>query len=736
MAAKPVYTNAQVINQLNSGYLWSGTSWTYGFPTTASWFPYGEKVGFSVLSAAQQSVATTAIKLWDDLIVPDVAFNSNGVAATIKYANTTTNIGYAQSYYPTTATGGGTVWFNPTYNSGTNNLVTPTAGIWAFRTYIHETGHALGLEHPGAYNGGSPTYENDAVYMQDSNMYTVMSYFSASKTGADWVASDGVAYYPQTPMLHDVLAIQAMYGAETTTRTGDTTYGFNANVDLWLFDFRQNPHPIVTIYDSAGTDTLDLSGWNWASVIDLTPGAFSSGDQMTYNISIAYSAWIENGVGGGGGDRITGNEKANRLTGNGGADTIDGGLGDDTLVGGAGNDSLIGGAGSDTAVFSGARSSYAVAWNAANATFLVSDLRSGASDGADTVGGVEFFGFSDQTLSASALQSAGAAPMVGTASGDRLTGSAGSDFIQGLGGNDSIVGLAGADTLDGGAGVDTMVGGQGDDIYYVDDTRDAVRENANEGTDKVFSAVTFTAPSNVENVSLTGTAAINATGNSAANMLVGNASANTLDGGSGADTLQGGGGNDIYIVDNAGERVIEAAGEGVDLVQASVTFTLPDFVENLTLTGSSSLAGVGNGAGNVIVGNSGANQLSGGDGADTLVGGNGRDQLSGGPGADVFDFNATGESARGSNRDVILDFDDLDRIDLSTIDASTRSSGDQAFTFIGSAAFSGVAGQLRFDTKIVSGALVVQADTNGDRTVDLEIEVRGQSSLYRDDFVL
>ncbi len=332
--AKAVWTDAQIIAQLDTGAHWSGTNLTYGFPTNAAWFPYSERTGFSELKASQQAVASLVIKMWDDLIVPDFRLAANGATANIKYDNTTTNIGYAHAYFPGSWSGAGSVWFNPNYgsNSGTNNLVSPTAGQWGFSAYIHETGHALGLDHPGTYNGGSPTYTNDALYTHDTQQYTIMSYFDAYNTGADWVADDGKHYYAQTPMMDDIMAIQSMYGAETTTRTGNTVYGFNSNADLWLFDFTQNRHPVLCIYDSSGNDTIDLSGWNYACLINLTPGSFSNADMMTSNISIARTAWIENAIGGGGNDTLIGNAIANVLDGRGGNDILTGGGGGDVFV--------------------------------------------------------------------------------------------------------------------------------------------------------------------------------------------------------------------------------------------------------------------------------------------------------------------------------------------------------------------------------------------------------------------
>ncbi|MBI3107832.1 MAG: hypothetical protein HYY95_20070, partial [Candidatus Rokubacteria bacterium] len=179
--------------------------------------------------------------------------------------------------------------------------------------------------------------------------------------------------------------------------------------------------------------------------------------------------------------------------------------------------------------------------------------------------------------------------------------------------------------LDGGLGVDTMAGGPGNDTYVVQDPGDRLIELQGQGTDTVMSAVGYTLGGNLENLTLTGTAAINATGNSANNVLIGNAAANVLNGGSGADTMAGGAGNDTYVVDNAGDVVTEAAGKGTDTVQASLSYTLGANVENLTLTGSTAINATGNALGNTLTGNAAANVLAGGAGADVLSGGRGND---------------------------------------------------------------------------------------------------------------
>ena len=238
-----VWTDTEIVNQLDSGYHWNGTSWTYSFPTNGTWFAYKEAAGFSALSAAQQAKATLAITLWDDLIVPHFTYSADPTTANVKYSNSTTGVSYAHAYYPGYGdTAYGSVWFNTTYgtNTGTNSLNPPTIGAWGWAAFVHETGHSIGLNHPGTYNGGSPTYANDALYTHDSQQYTIMSYFKASNTGADWVASNGQTYNAQTPMIDDIMAIQAMYGADYTTRAGDTVYGFNSNitgVTADIFDF-------------------------------------------------------------------------------------------------------------------------------------------------------------------------------------------------------------------------------------------------------------------------------------------------------------------------------------------------------------------------------------------------------------------------------------------------------------------------------------------------------------------
>lgn len=208
-------------------------------------------------------------------------------------------------------------------------------GDYALLTTIHEIGHSLGLGHTGNYNG-SATYAANAQFVNDSHQYSVMSYFNASNTGANHQGE-----YASTPMIYDILAMQNIYGVNNSTRAGDTVYGFNSNAGRDQFDFTVNVRPVVAIWDGAGTDTIDVSGWSNTQMINLNDGEFSNVGGGTANLAIAIGARIENAIGGSGNDTFYGNEFNNILTGNNGADTFHGSLGDDTIDGGAGTDTLI-----------------------------------------------------------------------------------------------------------------------------------------------------------------------------------------------------------------------------------------------------------------------------------------------------------------------------------------------------------------------------------------------------------
>lgn len=271
---------------------------------------------------------------------------------------------------------------------------------------------------------------------------------------------------------------------------------------------------------------------------------------------------------------------------------------------------------------------------------------------------------------------------IGSDADQTIRGGAFDDVLSGLGGDDLLFGADGADVLSGGAGVDGLEGAEGDDV---------------------------------------------------------------LDGGAGADRMSGGVGDDRYLVDVRGDHVVEAGGGGVDTVETSIAYRLGRDIENLALTGAKAIDGAGNALANVIVGNaarnvlsgaSGDDALSGGGGNDVLVGGAGRDALAGGAGADMFRFAAGDLAATVGRSDTIDDFSqgERDRIDLSRYDAVTETDAVEAFRFIGKAAFSGVAGELRYSGR--AGDTVVTGDTDGDRNPNFFLTLSGRVELVAGDFVL
>jgi serralysin len=311
---------------------------TFSFPTTLS-SDYEEDT-FSPLTSAQKEVVRTALASYED--VADLHFSEvSGNDSDLRFHNLSRlNGAYGESFanHPSAEASAG-VFFSPT-NINYHDLLNPNiGGGHGFVTYLHEIAHTLGLQHAGNYNGGSPTYEADALFVQDTEQWTVMSYFGSMDAGADFVDADGNLRFPQTLMLYDIAAIQSLYGA-ATTRTGDTIYGFNATAG-GFYDFASNPSPVVCIYDSAGIDTLDFSGFAAKTRIDLREGHYSDTASMTRNVSIAFGTLIENAIGGSAGDTITGNATANRLQGRAGGDKLSGRAGHDTLDGGAGRDKFV-----------------------------------------------------------------------------------------------------------------------------------------------------------------------------------------------------------------------------------------------------------------------------------------------------------------------------------------------------------------------------------------------------------
>jgi Ca2+-binding RTX toxin-like protein len=304
------------------------------------------------------------------------------------------------------------------------------------------------------------------------------------------------------------------------------------------------------------------------------------------------------------GHSAIGNDGNNVITGSGGSDYIDGGAGADTMMGGVGGD-----------------------------TYVVDNIGDVVIDIAPATAAMRY---NTDTVLASVsfdLSGTGVENLV-------LTGSA---AINGTGSAQDNV-------LTGNSGINTLTGGLGDDTYDVS-AGDTVVEFAGEGVDTVRSDASWTLGANLENLTLTGSAAIDGTGNALDNVLRGSAN-------SASNILTGLDGNDTYYV-GAGDSVVEGSGvaSGIDTVYSSASFTLGANVENLTLTGSVGLSGTGNGGDNVIIGTLRADYLDGGAGNDRLAGGAGADLLYGGSGNDTFVFNTTPVGGLiGGSADTIGDY--------------------------------------------------------------------------------
>ena len=388
-----------------------------------------------------------------------------------------------------------------------------------------------------------------------------------------------------------------------TLRGGLGADALDGGLGLDTADYSTATAGVAVHLDNSAANSGEAAGDTFAHVEGLLGSNFDD---------ILYGTTANDQISGGAGnDHIYGGDSTGALDGSGESDKFDllsGGDGDDVIEGGPGKDSIDGGSGIDVASYRHASAGLVFDNNTP-----VNPLGDpGHEETGDLLSHIEILWGSDFA--------------------DQIFFDGGQIF--GFGGDDVLKGYFAADYIDGGDGADQMSGWSGDDTYVVDNTGDVVVEFAERGTDLVKASVTYSLSDNVENLTLTGTAAINGTGNAQANSLIGNSGDNTLSGAAGNDIINGGGGkdsligglgDDTYFITSAGSTVTENAGEGRDTELASISYVMDANVENLVLTGTGNIDGTGNDVRNTLTGNAGNNILDGGKGIDTMIGGAGND---------------------------------------------------------------------------------------------------------------
>jgi serralysin len=432
---------------------------TYAFRSTQPADMPSDTEGFQRFNAQQIFQAEQAMQAWAD--VANIKFVRAGIGsegegaysndAAILFGNYSSGESGSAAFanYPgstNSASSAGDVWIN--INAGTNSL--PSMGNYGGQVLLHEIGHAIGLAHPGDYNAGEGdgpiTYANSAEYYEDSRQYTVMSYFSESNTGGSYNGR-----YAAAPQLDDIRAAQIEYGANMSTRTGDTVYGFNSTAGRdWFAATSSSSRVIFAVWDAGGRDTFDFSGYSQNQTIELREGFFSNVGGLVGNVAVAQGAKIENAIGGFGNDTINGNALDNDIDGGAGFDSVFAGAGNDTIDGGTGTSYLRGEDGNDSIV--GGAIFDDIQGNTGN------DTERGGDGDDYVVGGKDndvLFGENGLDL------------VYGNIGADTADGGAGNDIVRGGQDNDSISGGAGADFMSGDRGADTVSGGVGADIFHI-----------------------------------------------------------------------------------------------------------------------------------------------------------------------------------------------------------------------------------------------------------------------------